>query len=70
MIELLAAFSRLQKEVDFKTLGLVLQFVNRALESGDPQAFLREVLSAVVESESPDKVEVVEVKVLPIRKSS
>lgn len=65
---LLTTLLKLQSEVDTEAISLLVRFVDRAIGTGDPKAFLKGVLRAVVETPEDDKkVQIVEVKVLPAK---
>lgn len=58
---------RMKQEVDIETIGLLIKFCQRALNSGNPRIFLRKALKGIVEAPEPeptDEVRVVEVQVL------
>ena len=67
---LMGTFMQLQKEVDTEAIMLLGKFADRAIASGDPKAFLKGILRAVVDTpDAPDgKPQIVKVKLLPSHK--
>ena len=58
----------MMKEIDTEAIELLVKFMTRAVESGDPKGFLKEVLKAVVDTpESETRTQAIQVRVLPAK---
>lgn len=67
---LIGSLMKLQNEVDMEAINLIGRFVEKAIGSGNPKEYLKEVLRVIVNTEErPDgQPQIVQVKLLPKKK--